>query len=115
MLVLDLRGWGSAAGTLHAAEEALAARELLSDPSLHAARGDGHPLAVIVLGTRERAAAVLPVGTVLVQPGGAESVQPGDADPATSPDPAPALALAPGAASAPSTPATTPIDEGGAR
>lgn len=69
LLVLDLRGWGAANGNLRTAEQAERARELLAARGFWAARGDERPLALVVLGDRASASAVLPAGTELVVPG----------------------------------------------
>lgn len=63
IVVIDLRGWGAAAGELRAAEQAEEVRELLAQRGFWADRGDERPLTVVVLGAPELAAAVLPVGT----------------------------------------------------
>ena len=73
LLVLDLRGASAAAGNLRAAEQADAARGLLHRRALLADRGDAPPIAVVVLGTPEQAAAVLPAGVGLVVPAASDA------------------------------------------
>lgn len=68
LIVLDLRGWGAAAGALRAGEQAEATRRLLHARAVLAERGDESPLVVVVLGSAELAAQVLPAGVVLVTP-----------------------------------------------
>ncbi|MBO1902659.1 MMPL family transporter [Leucobacter weissii] len=69
LLVLDLRSTGAATGTLHAAEQAWANRELLTERAELASRGEATPVTVVALGLAESAAAALPPGTALVRPG----------------------------------------------
>lgn len=63
MVVLDLRGWGAASGTLRAAEEALECRDLFAQ----AMRGES-PVTPVVLGSAHLAQEVLPPHTDTVQP-----------------------------------------------
>lgn len=68
IVVLDLRGWGAASGTLRAAEEALECRDLFAE----AMRGDS-PVTPVVLGASHLAQEVLPPHTDTVQPSPARS------------------------------------------
>lgn len=63
IVVLDLRGWGAASGTLRAAEEALECRDLFAQ----AMRGES-PVTPVVLGSAHLAQEVLPPHTDTVQP-----------------------------------------------
>lgn len=69
LLVLDLRSWGAAAGTLRAGEQAEAARSMLSARQVEADQGAAPAVTLVVLGTAELAQKVLPSGTALVRPG----------------------------------------------
>ena len=68
LIVLDLRASGEAAGNLRAAEQAEAVRALLNARAVLAGRGDEPATTVVVLGTQDQAAAVLPGGVAVVTP-----------------------------------------------
>ncbi len=94
LVVLDLRGAGAAAGNLRAAEQLEAARSMLSARAVEAEQGAAPAVTVVVLGTADLAARVLPAGTSLVRPGegapeGARPAgAPGSTSDASSGDPA---------------------------
>ena len=79
LVVLDLRTASAASGNLHAAEQLEAARSMLSGRAIEAERGDAPQLTMVLLGSRDLAERIVPVGTALVRPGdGAPPASPAD-------------------------------------
>ncbi|MGK0722408.1 MMPL family transporter [Leucobacter sp. W1478] len=67
LVVIDLRSANAESGSLPAAEQLDAARSMLSARSVEAERGYVPAVTLVVLGSRELAARLLPIDTTLVQ------------------------------------------------
>ena len=78
LVVFDLRSASVAAGNLYAAEQLEVVRSMLSGRAVEAERGDAPQLTLVLLGSRDLAERIVPVGTALVRPG--------DGAPPASPD-----------------------------